>query len=184
MAGARTRERPLSRLGDCSDPDRALAEIETIFFLSSETGARLAGAAQRRFFPTWTNYYLSMPGLVWLRHGPDGKLAGYLTGCLDSAGAEPLYDALFYYRAFEDQYRAFPAHFHVNCHPDLRNQGVGAELVAAFVGACRDAGVGGAHVVTGAGARNTSFYGRCGLTERARRDVDGKSLVLLARSLG
>ncbi len=184
MAGAPTRERAVSRLGDCSDPDRARAEIETIFFLSSGTGARLAGAARGRFFATWTGYYLSKPESVWLRHGPDGKLAGYLTGCLDSAGAEPLYEALFYYRAFGDQYPAFPAHFHINCHPNYRNQGFGAELVAAFLGACRDADVGGAHVVTGAGARNASFYDRCGLTERARRDVDGKPLVLLARNLG
>lgn len=183
MAGAGTRERAVSRLGDWPERDRIRAEIETIFFLSSETGARLADAARARFFTAWTGYYLSRPELVWLRHGPDGKLAGYLTGCLDSAGAEPLYDALFYYRAFEDQYPSFPAHFHINCHPDHRNQGVGAELVAAFVGACRDAGVGGAHVVTGAGARNTSFYGRCGFLERARRDVDGKALVLLARDL-
>ncbi len=183
MAGAGTRERAVSRLGDWPERDRILAEIETIFFLSSETGARLAGAARQSFFATWTGYYLSKPESVWLRHGPDGKLAGYLTGCLDSAGAEPLYDALFYYRAFADQYPAFPAHFHINCHPNYRNQGFGAELVAAFLGACRDAGVGGAHVVTGAGARNASFYDRCGLTERARRDVGGKPLVLLARSL-
>lgn len=173
----------VSRLGDWPERDRILAEIETIFFLSSETGARLAGAARVHFFSAWTGYYLSKPETVWLRHGPDGKLAGYLTGCLDSASAGPLYGALFYYRAFEDQYPAFPAHFHVNCHPDHRNRGVGAELVAAFVGACRDAGVGGAHVVTGAGGRNTSFYDRCGFLERMRRDVDGKPLVLLARSL-
>ena len=174
----------VSRLGDWPERDRILAEIETIFFLSSETGARLAGAARGRFFATWTGYYLSKPESVWLRHGADGKLAGYLTGCLDSAGAEPLYDALFYYRAFEDQYPAFPAHYHINCHPDHRNRGLGAELVGAFLGACRDAGVAGAHVVTGTGARNASFYGRCGLTERARREVGGKPLVLLARNLG
>ena len=173
----------LSRLGDWPERERILADIETIFFLSSKTGARLSGAARGRFFTAWTGYYLSTPESVWLRHRPDGKLAGYLTGCLDSAGAKPLYDALFYYRAFEDQYPAFPAHFHINCHPDHRNRGVGAELVAAFLGACRDAGVGGAHVVTGAGARNASFYDRRGLTERARRDVDGKPLVLLARHL-
>ena len=172
----------ITRLSDEAGHAAARDRIEEIFFLSSGADSGLVGADKKRFWRRWTEYYLSeVQESVLLYRTPRGVLAAYLTGCPDSAAARPLYDDLFYYRAFEGLYGLYPAHFHVNCHPDFRDRGIGAALVEFFVAECGAAGLAGVHLVTAAGARNRRFYARCGFAEQARRQIADSDMVLLGR---
>ena len=162
----------------------AARRIADICLASSDAGGRLEGAARDEFFGLWAGGYLDRwPGLA-LVHGRNCEsIDGYLVGCEDSAAAEQLYDAIFYYRAFAAHYRTYPAHFHVNVAAEARNRGTGTALVEAFAGLCRARACPGMHLVTAADARNRAFYDRAGFTEVERKRVGGHALVLLGRKL-
>ena len=161
----------------------ALERIEAIFFLSSASGGTLLGADREAFYRRWTGYYLAEHADLVLLSEKDGAVAGYLTGCDRSADAKPLFDDLFYYRAFEDCYADYPAHLHINVHPDYRNSGIGADLVTAFETLCAARGCAGVHVVTAASARNRAFYERLGYEAVSERRVAERDLVLLGRKI-
>ena len=168
---------------DAAERKAALERIEEIFFLSSAAGGTLLGDERDDFYRRWTGYYLDQhPDLVLLPEA-SGVVIGYLTGCDRSAEASRLYDDLFYYRAFEDCYAEYPAHLHVNVHPDHRGARVGAELVRHFEGLCQNRGCAGVHLVTAARARNRAFYERLGYEEISVRRVEERDLVLLGRKI-
>lgn len=148
------------------DPRAARAAITDIFFRSSVRQSFESDEARARFLATWTGWYLSEGAAdVWLSLDDAGTVIGYLTGCRDSRAARPLFTTVPRYDAFADLFDRFPAHLHVNVHPDHRNGGIGAALVEHFAAVCGT----GVHVVTGAGARNAAFYRRHGFTEAVER---------------
>ena len=173
------------RWTDEPDPVSRWREIEAIFFASSATTTFPSEAVRATFFETWTGYYrASEPERILLAVASDGTLAGYLTGCADSRGAERLFKDIELYAVFEDLFTAFPAHLHVNCRPDQRSRGVGGRLVDAFIEQCRREKLAGVHVVTAVGARNLSFYRRHGFThEVTRRWGKDRALLFLGRPL-
>lgn len=167
-------------------PDRApaLAALERIFFESSSRTEFASEQERRTFFERWTSFYLDWhPEHVWLWMDPEDGFSGYLTGCLDSAAAEPLYNSLPSYGLFERHFREFPAHLHVNCRGARRNVGIGAGLVDTFIEECRAAGLAGVHIVTAPGARNVRFYERVGFTERVTGAYLGRPLLFMGRRL-
>ena len=172
------------RLSDLADPAPALAALTEIFFESSSRTGFSSPEERQSFLERWTGFYLSRyPEDVWLWRDADGGFAGYLTGCRDSAAAEPLYRAVPGYALFEDCFQAFPAHLHVNCRDGRRGAGIGARLVEHFAAACRADGLAGVHIVTAPAARNVGFYQRTGFTERVLRDFGGRPLLLMGRRL-
>lgn len=157
----------IRRLTDVADRNRALAELEEIFFVSAARKTFASDVERSRFLATWTGWYLrEAPDDVLLSLDAGGSVAGYLTGCRDSAGTAELFGIIPRYDAFADLFGRFPAHLHVNVHPDHRNRGVGAELVEAFAALCRC----GLHIVTAAESRNTAFYARQGFSHTVERN--------------
>ena len=158
-------------LADLSAAEQAaaLSAVQEIFALTAAT-------AGEPYFRRWTGHYLAQcrDDVLLASQAP---FAGYLTGCRDSAATLPLFDDLFYYRAFADLYPTYPAHFHINVRPAAQSRGIGRALVAAFLARCQT----GVHVVTGATAPARGFYSRLGFAEIVRRCVAGRDLVLLGR---
>ena len=169
-------------------PDEAKdrwAEVAEIFFLASSKKRFRSAEEKADFLRRWTGYYREQAAEHFLLAvAPDGRLAGYLTGCLDSAAADRLYRDLPHYGLFDDRFAAFPAHFHINLHPTFRSRGLGSRLAGAFVATCREREVAGVHVVTAPDARNAEFYRRLGLTEALVRPWQGRELLFLGRRLG
>ena len=166
-------------LSDVAVAERAglISAIEGIFFLSSPSGGTLRGAERDDFFRRWTGYYLEHAAAYCLLYDEGGRVLGYLTGCDASRDAARLFDDLSYYAAFAEFHDAYPAHLHVNVHPDARGRGVGAVLVENFATRVGMA----VHLVTAVGARNLRFYDRLGFATVAVRRVDGRDLVVLGR---
>jgi len=174
----------LVRLTDLADPAPALQALEEIFFESSARTSFASEDERTAFRERWTGYYLRRQRrhvLLW--QAPDRSFAGYLTGCTDSEGAQPLYQAIGSYGLFTDLFDSFPAHLHVNCHAHWRGQGIGAKLVEGFAEDCRVAGVPGLHIVTAEGARNIDFYHRLGFAFLDTRTWAGRRLLFMGRSL-
>jgi len=161
-------------------------QIEEILLVSANPRRVADEPSRAAFLARWLAPYLAAyPAqlLLALDEGGDGQVLGVLNGCLDSAGAAVFRDLHPYYRLFADLYEDYPAHFHVNCHPDHRGRGVGSRLVQAFVARCRDAGLPGVHLVTAPGLRNVGFYRRNGFTEEVERSEAGRTYLLLGRRL-
>lgn len=161
------------------------ARIEEICFLSANWQAFPSEAARQDFLHRWTSYYLTEePAWTLVGRNGDGEVIGYLTGCKDSQAAEVLYQSIPGYALFEDLFSEFPAHFHINCHPDHRCRGYGSRLLAHLVALCQDAGLAGIHLVTLQGRRNVAFYRRNGFTEEFEREDEGRPYLFLGRRLG
>ena len=172
------------RLSDLAAPEAALAALTAIFFESSSRTSFTSPQERQNFLERWTGYYLNRyPEDVWLWREADGSFAGYLTGCRDSAGAAPLYEAVPGSAVFEDCFAAFPAHLHVNCRKDRQGLGIGGRLVGHFAALCREAGLAGVHIVTAPTARNVGFYQRAGFTERVLREFGSRSLLFMGQTL-
>ena len=172
----------ISRFVEEENPAEIRAQIKEIFFLSSRRMKVLRGVAREQVFGSWAGYYLDkIPDQTLLFKTHSCGIVGYLTGCFNSAGARPLYRDLFYYQAFDKWYEQYPAHFHVNCHPDFRSQGIGKVLVETFVGYASQAGAAGVHLVTGTRARNRQFYERQKFFKQTTCRLNNTYLVLLGR---
>jgi len=170
----------LVRLTKLPDTGAALRALEEIFFLSTTRTSFPSDKARAAFFHTWTGWYLeNEPWDVWFWRDPDGSFGGYLTGCLDSMDAEGLFKTLPKYGVFDDLFPRYPAHLHVNVHPNRRGHGIGQKLVERFVQDCIAEEVPGVHVVTAHAMRNVGFYNRLGFTDAVLR----KPLLFLGRPL-
>ena len=172
----------ISRFSEETDRLGAREKIREIFFLTSDLGDNFKKQDRECFFHTWAGWYLdSLPGETLLVRNTECEIVGYLAGCLDSNAAFPLYRHIFYFRAFSPWYAKYPAHFHVNCHPDFQGYGFGASLVQAFIAYVMEKGRNGVHLVTGEKARNRSFYERLKFSEKVCLTICDKRLVILAR---
>lgn len=140
--------------------------------------------SRRAFFLRWTEYYRNQePEQCLICRSADQSVAGYLTGCLNSGAALQLYRDIPSHRLFEDHFEGFPAHFHVNCRSDARQQGIGSALVKRFLAKCRTSGLPGVHVVTAAGADNVAFYRGLGFEPIEERSFDRLRRLLLGLRL-
>lgn len=163
---------------------RLLAQLDRVFFESSATRDFADNRERAAFRERWLGRYLiHFAGDAFVALDEGGGVAGYLAGCLDSAGALPLFADVGYYAAVEGDFAAYPAHLHVNVGERWRGGGIGGRLVEAFASHCVGRGIGGIHAVTSAGSRAARFYQRCGFTPVRSLDWQGRDLVVMGRRL-
>jgi GNAT superfamily N-acetyltransferase len=148
--------------GDLAAATHEVAQIEEIFFVSSNV-QQFADANERATFrERWLGRYLGRwPEHFFVATTSDGRIVGYLAGCLEDPTTHPAFADIAYMPAFADLSRSYPAHLHINLDPGWRSGGIGTRLIEAF---CAHAArrVAGVHVVTGRTARNVGFYERNG----------------------
>lgn len=162
-----------------------LAGIDRIFYAASATQSFASDSDRLAFRARWLGRYLDMgEPWCWVALSPEGQAIGYVAGDIRDPAGEPAYADLSYFADFSDLTARYPAHFHVNLLPAWRGRSIGAALAGRFLDAARARGVSGVHVVTGAAARNRSFYARLGFVALREHAVGGKRLVFLAKDLG
>lgn len=174
------------------DPGAVVAGIDEVFFESSGTKSFESAAAREDFRARWLGRYLAHdPDYVYVaiveQSGValgDSPVVGYLVGAIDDPALSERFADLGYFQRFKSVTALYPAQLHVNLLSSARGHGLGQRLVEMFVSdIATDHGVEGVHVVTGEGARNISFYAKCGFHEVAKTDWNGRTLVFLGRKL-
>ena len=174
----------IASLVEAGDPDAVWHQIEALFFESAAVRSFSSMEARAEFLRRWTEYYRRRaPEDVIVAMDTANRVAGYVMGCRDSGAARPLFQDIPNYGLFADLFAEFPAHFHINCHPDVRGRGVGGRLAARFVSLCGAAGLPGVHVVTAKGASNVTFYRARGFDRAVERSAGEKTLLFLGRRL-
>ena len=123
------------------------AQVEEIFWLTS---ARQPADSERvSFRKKYLDDYLELLCFVALE---GDKVLGYIL-CQPDSQALP--KSLEFCDPFILEY---PAHLHINTHPNAQGRGVGAALLVKLEEALQERGVRGVHLVTHAEARNRFFY--------------------------
>lgn len=157
--------------------------IDDIFFKTS--GKNFSCETERkdfigRWLEPYRNYYpqFFLVAVNWELK----QVVGYLSGLLDSDD--------FYRRfpvaaglCFAQEFKLYPAHFHINCRPEYQGQGVGAKLIASFVELLDKHAIGGVHVVTVKEARNVHFYQKNKFTYQVEAKCSDKVLLFLGKKL-
>jgi GNAT superfamily N-acetyltransferase len=161
-----------------------VSQIDAIFFEASATRSFASEAARQAFRERWLGRFLCCdPDETFLAIDEAGRVLGYLVGARDDPAQAARFSDIPYFQALADLTCRYPAHLHINLAPEVRGQGIGARLVEEFCNRLRALGVHGVHVVTGAGSRNRSFYGRMGFQPQREMDVNGGRIVMLGRGL-
>lgn len=179
----------LHRMSQLGGLDRYQSGMERIFFAASNTQEFESDQDRRTFLERWLGRYLVHdPEWVYLALAPEGsgmrdeeRVLGYLVGATDDPARTDRFADIGYFELFRTETLKYPAHLHVNLDATVRGEGIGRRLVEMFLSDIAKRGVSGVHVVTGAGARNVSFYERVGFHEAARTTQANTEVIFLAR---
>jgi GNAT superfamily N-acetyltransferase len=171
----------IARVSDI-DGAQVRAAVEAIFW-EAAAAPHSNGPERALFQDLWLDQYLRHePQLAFVARDLAGRIGGYLVGCHSDPALSPRFAALPYFQVFAPACARYPAHLHINLTADWRGGGIGGQLIDAFAGTVRNAGLAGFHVVTGAAARNVMFYDRAGFREIARStNARGNAVVFLGR---
>lgn len=161
--------------------EEIIAQIRNIFFLSTSIKEFSSEERREAFFKKWCGDFIRLyPDSFYLMM-EEKKLLGYLSGCHDSIAGKQVLEVPGY-SVFEDLFSAFPAHLHINFHPDCRGRGLGSHLVHSFISDLESQKIRGVHLVTSPEAKNVSFYQRLGFTHEVVRPFNSSSLLFMGRS--
>lgn len=167
------------------EQEKFLPLFREIFFLTSSRKSFASEEEKELFWNSWTGYFFrSEPEHIYLAIDGDGSLCGYLTGCADSTKAfDEIKKDISSFECFKDQFSNFPAHLHINCHPNYQGLGWGRKLIDAFVDDLRKLKVIGVHLVTSPEEENVHFYRRLNFSHHLGRSWHDYPLLFLGRQL-
>lgn len=158
--------------------------LEEIFFISSSKQNFSSPLERQQFFNKWTDYYLKINKEDVYLDIENDRLRAYLMGCRDSLQAKAFYkDLMPSYLVFEDLFKIYPAHLHINAHPDFRGQGAGAGLIEHYCQILKRLNLPGVHIVTSPKSKNVAFYQRAGFTFTETRLFNSYELFFMGRPL-
>lgn len=133
------------------------SQVTAIFFESSTKKDFKNQQEKDAFEWKYLGFYLAhYPEYAWVAV-KNSKVLGYVLGMPFSQDPS-LYGIQPHMRAFEERFKKYPAHLHINCHADSRGQGVGKMLVEKILSQMKQEGVKGLHIMTGPESENRHFY--------------------------
>ncbi len=163
----------------------AMEAIDRIFFTSSATQTFADAEERAAFRERWLGRFLrDFPQSCFVAITRDVGPVGYICGSLLNPARDPRFADQPHFAAFADVTEAYPAQLHINVAAQARGQGVGRQLIEAFVAHARAEGAPGVHAVSARGFRNLDFYAANGFTEVPAASIHGRELVFLGRKLG
>ncbi len=143
-----------------------LADIDGIFFTSSARRDFGSPEEKQAFREMSLGRYIeSHRSSFFVVLDADGRVVGYLAGCLENPMTLSHFNDVAYFRDIEDICRDYPAHLHVNVAEWYRNRGLGTALVGRFVEWAKLHSIRGIHLVTSSAARSIPFYQRSGFIQ-------------------
>jgi hypothetical protein len=158
--------------------DSDFESVREIFFSSSSKKKFVNEQERDEFASRWLDYYVTFEKNNFLIAEDGRQVLGYLSGCGDSAAALDFFSPRIpSYSIFQDLFKEFPAHLHINFSEAARGQGLGTLLLNAFCSSLAS----GVHVVTSPESRNRSFYQRNGFEIEVLRGHNNKQFLFMGR---
>ncbi|ATH08228.1 hypothetical protein BIY24_09780 [Halobacteriovorax marinus] len=159
-----------------------LNQIKEIFFACSSIKTFKDSDHRESFFQKWCGDYLEYSSREFFLCLIDKRVAGYLSGHLNSKEALSKF-IIPGPETFEDCFERFPAHFHINCSPNHQGKGIGRKLVEHYLSELNNYGVDGVHLITSTDANNLGFYRALGFEHEVSRPFKKHELLLMGREI-
>lgn len=156
------------------------AQIRVIFFETSTRKEFASEEEREAFFEKYVGFYLkNYPHLVFVAKSE--RVLGYVLG-------SPITDASFYkiqphLEVFEDLFKKYPGHLHINLSAASQGLGLGQKLVFEFCRALSTYHSPGLHIMTGPESRNQSFYEKLGFSFKKTRNFRGNPILFMGLEL-
>jgi ribosomal protein S18 acetylase RimI-like enzyme len=172
----------INAIGNKSELEDIIRQVQSIFYASSSLKEFSSPERKQTFFKRWCGDYVSLypDQFIVMREGK--KILGYLSGCMDSSIALGVIEVPGF-NLYSDLFKSFPAHFHINFHPDCRGRGLGSQLVEGYCKDLKKMGIIGVHIVTSPDAANIGFYQRLGFDQVVKREFNQMTLLFMGRLL-
>lgn len=172
----------LTQIHDAHTKEQLIDQVKNIFYLSSSIQNFSTVERKEAFFKRWCGDYISLyPNDFYIIHDKL-KVYGYLSGTRDSSESLDVLEVPAL-AVFSDLFEKYPAHLHINFHPDARGKGLGSLLVNHYKETLREAHIKGLHLVTSPGAKNISFYERLGFNHQVTRNFNQSELLFMGTLL-
>ncbi|HLT22799.1 MAG TPA: GNAT family N-acetyltransferase [Bacteriovoracaceae bacterium] len=163
-------------------PISSQTDVDTareIFFLTSSMTQFVSEEQRENFQYKYFGFYLEKYPELVLVTKLQGRVLGYCLGV--SRTDESFYSFQPHLELFSDLYVSFPAHLHINLHPDAQGLGMGQKLISSWEKlVCRD--VTGLHIMTSPTARNVSFYRRLGFVQEFVRKYKDSDILFMGKN--
>lgn len=161
---------------------RHLNQIKEIFFETSSLEWS-SDTEKQASFKKWTQYYFNRyPEWIYIAI-KGGQCVAYVMTCPNSEKAENLFQNFLSYDLFEDQFTSYPAHLHINIHPELHGQGIGKLLVERVASRLEEKKLEGLHIVTSPESKNVGFYKKMGFSYQLQRDFKNLKLLFMGKKI-
>ncbi len=171
---------------DSENKKSACESVKNIFFLSSSIKSFTDEIKKEAFFKRWCGDYLEnySQSFFLLFETTEGarKLMGYLSACDNSLESLKVLNVPGLL-VFKDYFELYPAHLHINFHPDARGKGWGSLLVKHYLEILREKSIKGVHLITSLDAPNVSFYHRLGFNKTETRLFNQSELYFMGQAL-
>ncbi len=159
-----------------------IERIKDIFFLSSSIKSFSSVEKKEAFFKRWCGDYLDYYPDQFFILFHNNVMLGYLSGCDNSIESLTRLNVPGH-ETFKDLFHSYPAHLHINFHPDARGKGLGSVLVNHYVDFLKLKSTRGLHLITSPDAANVNFYLRLNFTMTETRLFKESELLFMGRSL-
>jgi ribosomal protein S18 acetylase RimI-like enzyme len=167
-----------------SNPEQHLPRLREIFFECSDKKEFASKDDRHKFQNKWLGHYLEQyQEHIFLSVDQQNKLQGYLTGCPNSRIDKTLMHEHPTMAVFEEHLENYPAHLHLNCHPESQGKGLGRQLIKQYINQLQRQGVSGVHIITAKDALNIGFYKKTGFQFIASKKWKKLDLVMLGIKL-
>lgn len=159
-----------------------IREVKEIFFESSTKKTFKDAAEKDRFFEKYLGFYLRhFPNLALVAL-VNGRVMGYVVAT--PVSDDPELDALQpHLKVFQDDFKMYPSHLHINCHFESRGQGVGSQLLKEIEQRLKALNIQGLHIMTAPDSSNKNFYLRLGFDYEKTLDFHGAPILLMGKKL-
>lgn len=161
-------------------------EIQEIFFLTTSKKDFTSEQQKMDFYHLWTKFYFeNKNSQVLVKKCPQTQQPlGYLMGAMKSQEALPHFiEHNPSFELFFDLYEDFPAHLHINVHPEAHSKGLGTELIQYYTEYLKEKNISGVHLITSPQSRNVSFYTKNGFEHSYLRAHQGREYLFLGQLL-
>ena len=112
-----------------------IEKIKEIFYLSSSLKEFSTPERKIAFFKRWCGDYLTTYPEEFLIMMEGDIVLGYLSGCIDSKSSLSVLEVPGL-NTFSEQFSLYPAHLHINFHPNCRGRGLGRSFAMVDFQSC------------------------------------------------
>lgn len=161
-----------------------ISKIVSIFFENSDVIFK-NDREKASFQFKYLDYYIENCSDFFNVSFYNDQICGYICGDIN---IETIYDLAKYHKyldLFQNSYKDYPAHLHINLSNRFQGLGIGSKMIEHFCSALLVANceLNGVHIITSEDSRNVNFYSKNGFNDIRKDLVSDSKLILMGKEL-